>query len=200
MRRRACVFVVGVLVAAFMAPPAARATTDAAEYARAVAYWYLPTSTEGVYRMYRSEVVRAESLTTGTVWTQATIVTDRCTRRWIGKGQMLLACGDGRRERTTLEAELDIAPDLSSGVARIRLGGRTHVVRFEGADDPEIGAFERDRACSSTDQTLVAGTFANMERAHGHLLGKRLSGPYEPGLDHSWIERGAGAWCGVPER
>lgn len=183
------------MVAASIVAPSAHATTFVAEHTRAVAYWYVPAAGEDVYRMYRAEVVSARNLVTGAVSAEASIVTDRCTESWMEPDEMVLACGDGRRERITRDAELDLAPDMSSGTARIRLGGKTHVVHFEGPSGPGTGAYEMYDSCSETDHRVVAGTFTNMDRAHGRILGKRLDRPYRPDLDHAWIMRGFGTWC-----
>ncbi|HEX2295518.1 MAG TPA: hypothetical protein VHN37_09445 [Actinomycetota bacterium] len=183
------------LVLASVPVPQANAAIYTAEYTRAVAYWYLPTDAESVYRMYRVEVVQVRDLQTGEVSARASVVTDRCTERWIDPQQMILVCDDGRREWRTRAAELVLAPDLASGEAQVRVGGRTHIVRFEGPERPEEGVFTIDGACSPADRKVVAGRFSNMERAHGRVLGKKLRGPYHPELDHSWVQRGHGTWC-----
>lgn len=173
----------------------ASAATSLVQFDRAVAYWYLPTDSDDVYRLYHAEIVRVMDLATGEVSATATVVTDRCTEHWASPKQMYLACGDGRREQVTEHADLIVAPDLSSAKATIALGGLKHVIRFAGHESRQGGAFERDRMCPE-GQTVIAGAFSNMERARGRLLGKRLRGPYTPGLDHAWIERGYGTWCG----
>lgn len=193
MRRHEVVVAAALVVAASMAVPAARASAYAAEHTRAVAYWYLPTADDDVYRLYRAEVVSVRNLLTGAVSSQASIITDRCTEKPIAPNQTLFACGDGRRERTTRDAELEIAADMSSGTARIRLRGKTHVVHFEGP--AEGGAYEMHDSCSETDHRVVAGTFTNMDRAHGRVLGKRLDRPVGSDLDHAWLMRGFGTWC-----
>lgn len=193
MKRRAAI-ALAVALSATGAVPQAKAATYAAEYTRALAYWYLPTEEPDVYRLYRVEVVRAENLLTGDVSVRASIVTDRCTEQWAGD-QMMLACADGRRERVTRKAELSVSPDLDAGKATIHLGGRTHVVRFQGPARPERGFFEMLDTCSETDGAFVAGNFANMGRAHGRVLGQKLAGPHRADLDHSTLFRGYGAWC-----
>ena len=197
MKRRS-VIVAAVLVSATVNVPHAHAASYPVAFERAVAYWYLPANAPDVHRLYRVEVVRTENLLTGEVSARASIVTDRCTEHWVGDDQMFLACGDGRRERVTREANLVVSPDLTEGRATVELGGRTHVVRFEGYGSSQRGFFESDRACSATDRAAVAGQLANMERARGRVLGERLDRPYRPDLDHAWLESGVGAWCDEP--
>lgn len=184
-----------LLLAVAVNAPHAYAASYPVAFKRAVAYWYLPTNAPDVHRLYRVEVVRVENLVTGEVSARASIVTDRCTERGAGDGEMFLACGDGRRERVTSHAELVVSPDLSAARATVRLGARTHVVRFEGYGSSQRGFFERDRTCSPTDRAAVTGQLANMERAHGRVLGKRVDRPRRPDLDHAWLESGVGAWC-----
>ena len=183
-----------VALSAVVAVPRAGASIYPAEYTRALAYWYLPTEAPNVYRLYRVEVVRAENLLTGDVSARASIVTDRCTEQWVGD-QMVLACADGRRERTTRKAELVVSPDLASGKATINFGGRAHVVRFTGPARPQRGLFETLDTCSETESAFVAGRFANMERARGRVLGQKLGSPHRRDLDHSTLYQGYGAWC-----
>ncbi len=192
MRRTRIAFVLALCLV--VVGPHAQAATYPAHFARAVAYWYLPTDAPDVYRHYRLEVVQAENVLTGHVSTTASIVTDRCTEQWVTREQMILACGDGRRERVTDEAELVVSPDLSAGVARLTLGVHEHVIRFTAYARPQRGVFERDRRCSEVDRTLVAGNFSNMETARGRLLGQKLGEPYRRDLDHAWLESGYGAW------
>lgn len=173
--------------------PAAQAATYPAAFDRAVAYWYLPTNAPDVYRMYRVEVVRIENLVTGEVSARASVVMDRCTERWLNEDEFFLAC-DRRRERLTQNADLVVAPDLSSGKATFELDGRTHVVRFEGYGTSQRGFFERDRVCSQTSPAVVAGPLANTN-ASGRVLGQKLDRPYRADLDHAWLESGAGTWC-----
>lgn len=194
MKRGAAVLL-GTLAAVFVGAVPASGDTYPAEHTRAVAYWYLPTDDGSVYRLYRVEVVRIEHLATGRVSARATVVTANCTRKTMRGGQTALDCADGRRTRATRSVDLLVAPDFSSAVARLWLGGRRNFVRFEGIDQP--GAFERDEPCSA-ERSYVAGAFANAEHVHGRLLGRRLEGPYTPDLDHSWVERGLGTWCDAP--
>ena len=173
----------------------AQANSQVVEYSRAVSYWYLPTAEEGIYRLYQIDVTRVEDLTNGNVSTTAHVITDKCREEWVSETQFVLYCGDGRRERTTHSADLVVADDFSSGTATITLGRATYVIHFKAPDNPSMGFFDRGKRCTPTDQREVVGVFANMGKAHGRLLGRRLKGPYTPGYDHAWLERGAGSWC-----
>jgi hypothetical protein len=182
---------VAVLGLAF--PAGAEAGMQAVEYTRGVSYWYLPTKTPDVFRLYQVDVMAVEDLSTGAVDAHALVVTDRCTL----EDDDIMYCGDGRRERESSKVELEVSDDLSSGKATIRLNGRPHVIRFDAGDGSAgRGVFDRRRVCSDTEVKFVAGRTANMSRAHGNLLGKQLKGPYTNGWDHAWLERGHGTWCG----
>lgn len=187
--------VLALLTLARVFAPGPAHASQVVEYTRAVAYWYLPTAETDVYRLYHVEIVRLEDPSNGSVSATATVVTDRCRERQLADDQLALYCGKDRRERNTETVELDVAIDLSTGQARMQLSGRTYVIRFQASQDRSIGVFERDRRCSTTEQKLVPGAFSNMERAYGHLLGRRLGGSNPTGFNHAWLEKGLGTWC-----
>lgn len=182
----------GVLLGLVAVP--AQGNTQAVEFRVASATWFVPLEKADFYRQIHVEVTRTDDLLTGQVSATATVTRERCRKDRLSETQVLFECGHPR-DWTTDVARLEMAEDLSSAIATFELAGRSNVVRFREPEETE-GVGSRREVCSPPDVTATVGTFENMDKAYGQVLGWRLSTQSgDESYDYAWLEHGFGLWC-----